>query len=160
VAADTTTRASLFLSWCHEDQTLKKDLLRRLMPHLAILNGVRVDWWEDSHLLGGEDLRAAILRGLAACDYGLLLLSPAYFASAFVTAHELPRFIGPWADKAALPVDLRRVPLDGSRDLCGIDQTLVFRHQGKAFNELSGAGRDGFASELATQVRRRVLSGR
>lgn len=160
MTADIATCASLFLSWCHEDEALKKDLLRRLVPNLAILNGVRVGWWEDSHLLVGEDLRGAILQRLTDCDYGLLLLSPAYYASAFITAHELPRFTGPLADKAALPVDLRRVPLDGSRDLYGIDQQVIFRPHGRAYNELTGAARDGFASELATQIRRRVLSGR
>jgi hypothetical protein len=151
---------SLFLSWCHEDEVLKQDLLRRLRPNVDILSGVQVEWWEDQHLLLGERFHPTILERLAACDYGVLLLSPGYFASAYITRYELPRFSGPGADKGALPVELRRVPLDGSRDLHGIDRQQIFRYRGKAYAELTGAGRDGFASELATQIHRRMLGDR
>ena len=158
--AATTVRASLFLSWCHRDRALKEDLLRRLAPNLAILSGVRTGWWEDSHLVLGEDFEAAILDELAGCDYGVLLLSPEYFASPFIASYELPRFVGPKADRGALPVALLPVPLDGSRELSGTDRLQIFTRQGKAFSELTGAGRDAFASELATQIRRRILRGR
>jgi hypothetical protein len=150
----------LFLSWCHEDEALKQDLFRRLRPNVDILRDVRVEWWEDPDLLLGNPFHPAILERLAACDYGVLLLSPAYFASPYITRYELPRFSGPRADKGALPVELRRVPLDGSRDLYGIDRQQIFRYRGKAYQELTGAGRDGFASDLATQIRRRLLGDR
>jgi hypothetical protein len=150
----------LFLSWSHQDLGLKDDLVRRLTPSLSILQDMRIGWWEDSDLLTGEDFRSAIATELAGCDYGVLLLSPSYLASAFVAAYELPRFAGPAADKGALPVALRPLPLDGSRELRGIEQLMIFRHRGKAFSELSGAGRDAFASELATQIRRRILRDR
>lgn len=139
---------------------LKEDLVRRLTPSLSILSGLVVGWWEDSHLLIGEDFRSAIVGELGSCDYGVLLLSPSYVASRFVTKYELPRFVGRAADKGALPVALRPLPLDGSRELRGIEQVMIFRYRGKAFSELSGAGRDAFASELATQIRRRILGHR
>ena len=148
---------SLFLSWSHQDLALKEDLVGRLAPNLKILGDVRISWWEDSHLLLGEDFGSAITDELEGCDYGVLLLSPSFFASSFVTTYELPPFVGPAADKGALPVALRPVPLDGSRELHGIEQKQIFRYRGKAFGELSGAGRDGFAVGLATQIRRRVL---
>jgi len=152
--------AGLFLSWSHRDLALKDDLVSRLTPSLSILRGVRIGWWEDSHLLLGDDFRTAIVGELGGCDYGVLLLSPSYVASAFITTYELPRFTGPAADRGALPVALRPLPLDGSRELQGIEQQLIFRHRGKAFSELSGAARDAFASELATQIRRRILHDR
>jgi TIR domain len=148
------------LSWSHQDLALKEDLLRRLTPNLSILHGVRAGWWQDSDLLIGDDFRLAIIGELGSCDYGVLLLSPSYVASPFVATYELPRFVGPAADKGALPVALRPLPLDGSRELRGIEQVMIFRYRGKAFSELNGAGRDGFASELATQIRRRVLRDR
>lgn len=148
----------LFLSWSHQDLLYKDDLVRRLTPNLAILGGLRVGWWEDSHLLVGDDFRAAIAGELGSCDYGVLLLSPSYLTSQFVTTYELPRFAGPTADKGALPVALRGpLPLDGSRELHGIEQKMVFQYRGKAFSELNGAGRDAFATGLATQIRRRIL---
>lgn len=152
--------AGLFLSWSHADLALKEDLLRRLTPNLSILRGLRIHWWEDSDLLVGEDFRSAIVSELGRCDYGVLLLSPSYIASAFVTRYELPRFVGPSADRGALPVALRPLPLDGSRELYGIDRLMIFRHRGKTFSELTGAGRDAFASELASEIRRRFLRDR
>ena len=148
----------LLLSWSHQDLLYKEDLVRRLTPNLAILRGLRISWWEDSHLLLGDDFRAAIAGELGGCDYGLLLLSPSYVTSHFVTTYELPRFVGPAADKGALPVALRGpLPLDGSRELHGIEQKMVFQYRGKAFSELNGVGRDAFAAALATQVGRRLL---
>jgi hypothetical protein len=153
-------QVGLFLSWSHQDLALKEDLVRRLTPSLSILRGPRIGWWEDSHLLLGDDFRSAIVGVLGGCDYGVLLLSPSYVASRFVARYELPRFVGPTADRGALPVALRPLPLDGSRELHGIEEKMIFMYRGKAFGELNRAGRDGFASELATQVRRRILRDR
>jgi hypothetical protein len=135
--------------------------VRRLIPNLSILRGLRIGWWEDSHLLLGDEFRTAIAGELGGCDYGVLLLSPSYATSSFVTRYELPWFVGPTADKGALPVALRGpLPLDGSRELHGIEQKMIFQYRGKAFSELNGPGRDAFASELATQIRRRILHDR
>src|SRR5262249_2218231 len=158
--ATTTMRASLFLSWCHRDRALKEDLLSRLAPNLAILSGVRTGWWEDSHLVPGEDFRAAILDELAGCDYGVLPLGPGSFPRTLMARYELRWLVGSKADRGALPVALRPVPLDGSRTLSGLDRLQIFTYRGRAFSELTGAGRDAFAGELATQIRRRILRGR
>jgi hypothetical protein len=148
--------ASLFLSWCHEDAEAKEALLGLL--HLDGLAGVRFRWWEDSHLLLGEDWRQRILTRLDGCDYGLLLLSPGFFDSRFILEEELPRLLGPGVDKV-LPVMLKRVPMDGSRDLYGVDARQIFLGSGgRCFTETRGAGRERFALELATKMRARVLS--
>ncbi|MGH3981074.1 MAG: hypothetical protein ACRDRZ_19105, partial [Pseudonocardiaceae bacterium] len=81
-------RTSLFLSWCRQDAEAKEALLGLL--HLDGLAGVRISWWEDSHLLLGEDWRRRILARLDGCDYGLLLLTPGFFNSRFILEEELP----------------------------------------------------------------------
>ncbi|WP_261570429.1 toll/interleukin-1 receptor domain-containing protein [Frankia gtarii] len=146
---------SMFLSWCHGDAAAKKALLGQL--HLEGLAGVQADWWEDSHLRIGEDWRRQILGQLAACDYGLLLLSPGFFASRFILDVELPRLLGPDVDKV-LPVMLKRVPIDGSWDLHGVDTRQIFTSKGRCFTETRGPSREKFALDLATEIRRRVLS--
>jgi hypothetical protein len=152
----TAVHASLFLSWCHQDAAAKQELLGQL--HLDGLSGVRITWWEDSHLLLGEDWRRQILDRLAACDYGLLLLSPGFFGSQFILREELPRLLGPGVDKV-LPVMLKRVPLDDSRNLHGVDARQIFTGAGdRSFTETRGPGRERFALDLATEIRRRVLS--
>jgi hypothetical protein len=149
-------RASLFLSWCHQDVAAKQALLDQL--HLDGLSGVRIAWWEDSHLLLGDDWRRQILSRLDGCDYGLLLLSPGVLGSRFILREELPRLFGLGVDKV-LPVMLRRVPLDGSRDLHGVDACQVFTGAGgRCFTETRGPGRERFALDLATAIRRRVMS--
>jgi hypothetical protein len=148
--------ASIFLSWCHGDLAAKEALLSHL--HLGTLAGVRIAWWEDSHLLLGAGWRRQILARLAECDYGVLLLSPGFFASRFILEEELPRLLGPDADKV-LPVMLKRVPLDGSRDLHGVDTRQIFTGSGgRCFTETRGAGRERFALDLTTAIRHRVLS--
>jgi hypothetical protein len=149
-------RASLFLSWCREDAEAKEALLGRL--HLGGLAGVRISWWEDSYLLLGEDCRRRILARLEGCDYGLLLLSPGFFDSRFILTEELPRLFGPGVDKV-LPVMLKRVQMDGSRNLHGVDARQIFLGPGgRCFTETRGTGRERFALELATKIRQRVLS--
>ena len=149
-------RAGLFLSWCRQDAEAKEALLGLL--HLDGLAGVRISWWEDSYLLLGEDWRRRILARLDGCDYGLVLLSPGFIGSRFILEEELPRLLGRGVDKV-LPVMLKRVPMDGSRDLHGVDARQIFLGSGgRCFTETRGASRERFALELATKMRERVLS--
>ncbi len=151
---------TLFLSWCHTDRRAKDALIEPLMDNLQILSNVKLRWWEDSHINVGEVWRSHILARLSECDYGLLLLSPGFFASEFITAHELPHFIGPRAVKGALPVGLKRVPLDGTRALRGVDRHQIFTHRpsGWFFTETKGTDRERFATDLATAIRERILN--
>ena len=156
------TGKRLFLSWAHTDRAAKDALVGPLTDNLRILRGVRFTWWEDSHLLIGDQWRRALLARLAACDYGVLLLSPAFFASDFIRAHELPRFVGEGADKGALPVGLERFPLDGSRELHGVDRHQIFTApgSGKFFTQTRGHAGRQFAQDLATAIRNRVVADR
>jgi hypothetical protein len=152
-----TIKARLFLSWCHADQAAKDALVPALTRSLRNLRDVDVDWWEDSHLLIGEDWRRTILARLDECDYGVLLLSPAFFASDFVVRHELPRFVGPAAVRGALPVRLEWFPLDGTFELHGVDGHQIYPSDGRSFAQTRGT-RNRFVVELAAAVRRRILA--
>ena len=149
----------VFLSWCRTDRAAKESLVAPLLDHLRILSGVEVLWWEDSDITLGEEWHRRIVASLEGCDYGLLLLSPAFLASGFIRAEELPWFVGPDAVKAALPVMLKRVPLDGSRQLHGVDRHQIFTdpRNGRCFTETRGAGRERFVVELASAIQRRML---
>jgi hypothetical protein len=152
-------RTRIFLSWCHQDRVLKEALLRDLLPALGVFTDLDVQWWEDSHLTCGEELRAGIHDRLDEADFGLLLLSIRYFGRPFIREHELPRFAGPGADKGSLPVALSPLPAFGPEcNLGGVERQLVFTRGAKSFAELSGALRTIFANELAAAIRRRALS--
>jgi TIR domain len=149
----------VMVSFAHRDAALRADLLDRLQPHLACLRDVDIElWWYDRDLHLGDPITTEIVRRVDGCDYGLLLLSPAYFASRYIATYELPRFAGPAADRACIPVDLGGVVLDGTRDLRGVQRHLIFRHRDRCYRR--STDREEYASELATQIRRRILSGR
>ncbi|GAA1272444.1 TIR domain-containing protein [Saccharothrix xinjiangensis] len=151
-------RIRIFLSWCHRDAVLKTALLEELLPALRFTD-LTVEWWEDSHLTCGEEFLPSILDRLDQADFGLLLLSPKYFASSFIRERELPRFVGPGADGGALPVALSPLPaFSPEHDLGGVERTLVFTREGRSFADLSGARRTRFANDLAASIRRRALS--
>lgn len=148
----------IFLSWTRADETYKDALLERLWPNLGILAGLDFQWWEDTHLCPGEEWFPTLLSRLEEADYGLLLLSPAFFASDFITRFELPRFVGQDATQGALPVMLRQVPRsDPARMLHGVENVQIFSQQGRSFAELRGASRDRFALDLATRIRERII---
>lgn len=151
--------AKLFLSWSRGDQAAKDALTGPLLDHLKILSGVDVDWWEDTHLHLGVRWRRELLARLDGCDYGVLLVSPAFLNGAFILQEELPRFVGAGARKGALPVALKPVPLDGSRNLAGIEAHQIFRDaQGRCFTETRGPVRERFVRDLATAIRGRIMS--
>ncbi len=151
-------RARIFLSWCHLDQSWKEKLLLDLRPALSSFTDLNVEWWEDSHLTCGEDLVPGIIDRLDEADYGLLLLSNRYFNRPFIRRHELPRFVGPVADKGSLPVALTPLPSFGPhRDLGGIERQVVFTRNRRSFRDQHDGGRERFAIELADMIRRRIL---
>lgn len=149
----------IFLSWCHEDRGLKDRLVGPLIGHLKILCHHEVNWWEDSHINIGEQWRREILARLAECDYVLQLISPAFLASSFIRDHEVPPTAGDAPVKAALPVMLVHVPLDGTRDFRGIDRMQIFRsvstREPRAYNQLDTRTREQFACDLASEINRR-----
>ena len=157
----TPTSSRIFLSWSNQDRKLKEALLADLLPALGLLRGVRIEWWEDSHLTCGEDLLPGIVGRLDEADYGLLLLSTRYLGSEFIRRHELPRFAGLEADKRSFPVALGPMPRSGQRwDLHGIERQSIFHERDKSFAELSGASRRVFAVNLADVIGRRLHGGK
>ncbi len=148
----------LFLSWAHANATPTADLVRRLTPMLALQKNLPLAWWQDSHLQPGQAWRREILTRADESHYGLLLLSPEFFASEFIRDVELPHFVGPTAHAGALPVGLSRVPLDGTWQLHGVDALQIFTLDGAWYDETRGAQRQRFVRELAGAIRRRLLA--
>ena len=150
-------RASLFLSWCHEDAKEKEALLGRL--HLDGLSGVCMSWWEDSQLLLGEDWRRQILARLDSCDYGLLLLSPGFFRSRFILEEELPRLAVGAGCGQGVAGDAE-AGADGwlAGAARGGRAADLPRARRALFTETRGPGQERFTLELATKIRERVLS--
>lgn len=107
--------------------------------------------WRDTGLVVGEEFEAQILEAIEQCDFGLLLISPAFLASKFITEKELPAFVS--GAKPSAPVMLQQVDFK-RHDLKGLDKRQIFRLDIRGFEEPRAYGdckpkrRDTFVLEL------------
>lgn len=158
-----------FVSYAHQDKPQARRLLDLIEPRLAISRAFAFTGWIDDDIGLGSRWTDAIDDALADCDFGLLLLSPAFFASGFIRRDELPTFIAhvrrPGGGnrtrlrKPAIPVLLKPVPLDGSADLAGLEQLQYFSDaDGRAFNNTSGHVSERFADQLVAAMLRRLAT--
>ncbi len=107
--------------------------------------------WTDQVILPGEHWRSEIDAALQRSRFGLLLLSPEFLASQFITQNEIPSLL---AKQVVVPVALQRISLDGSMDLRGIEDRQIFRDaKGRAFDGCGRmTGRREFAGQLFTKI--------
>ena len=145
-----------FVSYARADAELTEDLLNRLQLRLRLSKEYEFEPWQDSGILPGEAWATEIAEALDACDFGLLLVSYEFLLSRFIGQYELPRFVGPEADRRAFPVGLQKVRFDGALDLKGLEKIQVFRDaQGRFYDELTGdRARNLFADRLFDQILR------
>lgn len=150
-----------FLSYAHDDHHLVDRLRHLLGPRLAIDRGAAFSVWWDAAILIGEHWERRIRQEMAAADFCLLLLSPAFLSRPFVTGVEIPAIL---ADPhvLALPVGLQWVDFARS-DLRGLDARQVFRFpcrgrsEPRFFADLAGQNPARFCDALAAEISARCL---
>jgi len=166
--ADTRKKVPLFVSYARADRGPALHLLRRFALQTAASKRHRYAFWDDRDILIGANWHKAIQGALKDCKLGLLLISPAFLGSRYITEKELPGFLGR-RPKPVLPVMLQVVDPD-VHDLKGLQHKQIFRldrkppHHPKAFADCVGKTRDEFALELfrlvEARLRRRPLRRR
>lgn len=144
-----------FVSYAHRNSALTLNFIERLDDVLAPSKRYDYSRWQDTDLILGNEWRAQILEAIENCDFGLLLISPAFLASSFITKSELPKFVS--GEKASVPVMLQ--PVDFYRhDLKGMEERQIFRFapkgaaKPKAYAECRSHRRDAFVLELFRQI--------
>ena len=89
--------------------------------------------WVDRQILPGQKWRDEIEEGLKGAKFGVLMLSPQFFASGFIAKNELPALL---EKQMVVPVMLHAVLLDGSAELRGLEDRQIFRDsKGRAFED-------------------------
>jgi hypothetical protein len=144
-------RINFFVSYAHANKQLATGFLSQLSDILAPSKKHEYQLWRDTALIVGDDWEQQILAARDNCDFGLLLISPAFSSSKYINEKELPAFVS--ENKPSIPVLLQRV--DFSRhDLKGLDRKQIFRldydgfKEPRAYGECKKQRRFDFAYEL------------
>src|SRR5579863_8114116 len=143
--------APFFLSYARRDLADVGRFRSVLEPLLKASAKFQFGEWSDHQILPGEHWRAEIDQAFQRSRFGLLLVSPGFLASDFITEKELP----PLLEKTmVVPVELQRILFDGTIDLKGLGDRQVFRDsRGRSFDGCrSGPDRRDFARELFSKI--------
>ncbi len=154
-----------FVSYAHDDKILSEDLVKRLRTQFEACRGYKLDLWVDKRIDPGQGWNAEIQSAINQCEFGLLMLSPAFLASDYITQKELPRFVGEDggpAIKPVVPVGLKVINFR-EHDLKGLGARQVYlrdRRQsgdGGFFANCHGnEAKDAFAYHLYLAIKRRL----
>jgi TIR domain len=140
-----------FISYAHADLADAARLRAVLDPLFRTSAKYQFSDWSDHEILPGEFWRIEIERALEKAQFGLLLLSPQFLASGFISKNELPNLL---EKGMVVPVALHAIPLDGSIELKGLQDRQIFRDsKGRAFDKCRTPGdRRDFALELFHKI--------
>jgi len=86
MAEDLKDKVSIFISYAHADEELKKELDRHLM---ALKRSGKIETWNDRELIAGQEWDEVIKEELNKSDVILLLVSVDFIASQYIWDKEL-----------------------------------------------------------------------
>ena len=103
------TQKRLFVSYTHHDCLIVDKFIQHLKDTMDQKELSLSLWLDREGILIGEDWEQTIKEALEENDYGLLLLSPVFFRSDYVTRVEIPHWV---ARDRLLPVGLKTFDLE------------------------------------------------
>ena len=112
-----------FISYTRDDKKLPDKLLSELKKNLGACGKYVFESWKDNDIPVGADWKSSIQEALEQCDFGLLLVSPAFLGKKFITEKELPTFVG--GKKPCVPVALSMIDFE-EMDLKGLETRQFF----------------------------------
>src|SRR4051812_25442565 len=115
-----------FVSYTRTDKRLPGQLVEELETQLRASPTYDFQRWQDTDICPGEKWHEEILQAIEQCDFGLLLVSPAFLGNAYITKHELPQFVDD-KRKPCIPLALRSVN-SLTQDLKGLEEKHIFQH--------------------------------
>jgi len=151
-----------FVSYAHDDGRLPAKLLAELKKQLGACKDYQFECWQDQDILVGGDWHEEIREALKTCDFGLLLVSPAFLGSRYIGNHELPTFID--GGKPCIPVAL--CPIDFKiQDLKGLQTKQIFgftpprADKPRSFSDCTSANhKTAFAHNLFQKITYRLAA--
>jgi hypothetical protein len=144
-------RTRVFVSYSHQDV----DWLKRFLQHIAVLERLDlVDLWSDTRISSGAEWEQEIEAALMNAKVAVLLISPAFLASKYIWASEMPRIEAHCGEGLeALPLIIRSCPWRLERFLAKLMARPV---DGKALSLMNAGEIDlelsNFIYEVAAKV--------
>ena len=83
-------RQGVFISYAHSDE---KKWLESLLRHLNPLKNTGIEIWTDNEIAVGAKWDESIKNSLSKAKVAILLVTPAFLDSPYITSHELPAFL-------------------------------------------------------------------
>ena len=148
-----------FVSYAHSDDEYFDPFMKGLVEMLAPSKKYDFEVWWDNAILPGETWSDEINNALEECALGILLLSPAFLSSDYITKNELPKLIG-MREKVVIPIILRKVNLK-LHDLKGLEERQIFRLKAgpnnyRSYAQCGTSQKNDFVYELHEQIERRL----
>lgn len=152
----TKKKVLFFISYSHADLDAANLFLNGFKEMSAPSMKYEYIFWQDTTILPGEKWSQEIQAAINKCDIGLLLLSPAFLGSQFISEYELPCFIGDQS-KPMIPVMIKKVNFQ-RHNLKGLKENQIFRFQSnrknnfKSYAQCGSRQKDEFVYEFFDKV--------
>lgn len=147
-------RTTAFVSYSHADS----ECLARLKIHLKpIERQGLLEVWDDTKIKSGEDWRFNIERALQRSAIAILLISPDFLASDFITDNELPPLLVSARDEGMVVLPLILRPCRFARDK-NLSKFQAVNAPSEPLLKLGPVEQDELYEELAARIEAEVLS--
>lgn len=150
LASSMKKKIKVFVSYAKHNKSAKQQFMAMFSDYAGADVHFDFEFWQDNQLAIGSDWDESIHTAMAQCDVGLLLLSPAFLQSQYITEKELPVLV-----KKPMLFPIALAPIDFKRhDLKGLQAKQIYRLDGKgfdqprAFTELKSKRRQEFVMRL------------
>lgn len=131
----------IFISYAHLDKEIFQEAKVRLSP--LVRSGL-VKQWTDEEIPVGSKWKEEIFAALGQAEIGLLLVTPNFLASEFITNHELEALIG----KRVFWIHCR----SSNFELTPLNDIQAAHDAGKPLNTLSEGDRDVAWTEIVKKL--------
>ena len=147
-----------FVSYAQQDRSLAEKLMEEFRVQFKPSKHYELELWVDREIMVGERWHERIQDAIDKCDFGLLLVSPAFLGSNYIGEHELPHFVGGTDEgkKPVIPVGLIRVNFT-NHDLKGLRDHQIFLKDGNFFeNSRTVEDKRAFVHSLYLKTEKRL----